>query len=177
MPTTSPGERTSWSKQHVPLDFCLFGTDVKKLPANDGDAGNAGSIPGSGRSHGIGNDNLLQYSCWKIQWTEESGSLQSMGSQSDTTEQLSTRSWNAYTCQAIGGSSVPWKKEPLPFLRILSILTNRVRSFQHLLNPLVIYPDKAPLAASWNLKENEIIRDKILKHWQILLHGSSITEP
>ena len=30
---------------------------VKNLPAN------AGSIPGSGRSPGGGNDNLLQYSC------------------------------------------------------------------------------------------------------------------
>ena len=28
-----------------------------------------------------GNDNLLQYSCWEIPWTEESGGLQSMGSQ------------------------------------------------------------------------------------------------
>ena len=148
MPTTSPGERTSWSKKHVPLDFCLFGADVKKLPANAGDAGNAGSTPGSGRSHGIGNDNLLQYSCWKIPWSGESGRLQSMGSHSDTTEQLSTHSCDEYTCQAIGGSSVPWKKEPLPFLRICATLTNRVKSFQQLLNPLVIYPDKAPLAAS-----------------------------
>ena len=33
---------------------------VKNPPANTGDAG---SIPGSGRSHGGGNGNLLQYSC------------------------------------------------------------------------------------------------------------------
>ena len=33
---------------------------VKNLPAN---AGDAGSIPGSGRSHGEGNGNPLQYSC------------------------------------------------------------------------------------------------------------------
>ena len=33
---------------------------VKNPPAN---AGGAGSIPGSGRSPGEGNDNLLQYSC------------------------------------------------------------------------------------------------------------------
>ena len=30
---------------------------------------------------GEGNDNPLQYSCWKIPWTEEPGRLQSMGSQ------------------------------------------------------------------------------------------------
>ena len=36
------------------------GTVVKNPPAN---AGDAGSIPGSGRSSGEGNDNPLQYSC------------------------------------------------------------------------------------------------------------------
>ena len=36
---------------------------VKNLPANAGDIGDVDSIPGWGRSHGVGNDNLLQYSC------------------------------------------------------------------------------------------------------------------
>ena len=36
---------------------------VKNPPANAGDAGDAGSIPGSGRSPGGGNGNPLQYSC------------------------------------------------------------------------------------------------------------------
>ena len=36
---------------------------MKNLPASTGDAGDAGLIPGSGRSPGGGNDNLLQYSC------------------------------------------------------------------------------------------------------------------
>ena len=36
------------------------GSVVKNLPAN---AGDVGSIPGSGRSVGGGNDNPLQYSC------------------------------------------------------------------------------------------------------------------
>ena len=36
---------------------------VKNLPANVGDIRDSGSIPGSGRSHGGGNGNLLQYSC------------------------------------------------------------------------------------------------------------------
>ena len=36
---------------------------VKNLPANTGDTGDAVSIPGSGRSPGEGNCNLLQYSC------------------------------------------------------------------------------------------------------------------
>ena len=36
---------------------------VKNLPANVGDAGDIGLIPGSGRSPGGGNGNPLQYSC------------------------------------------------------------------------------------------------------------------
>ena len=35
---------------------------VKNLPANAGDPGDPGSIPGLGRSPGVGNGNLLQYS-------------------------------------------------------------------------------------------------------------------
>ena len=40
----------------------------KNLPANAGDAGDLGSVPGSGRSPGVGNGNPLQY---KIPWTGE----------------------------------------------------------------------------------------------------------
>ena len=36
---------------------------AKNLPANAGDARDAGPIPGSGRSLAEGNGNLLQYSC------------------------------------------------------------------------------------------------------------------
>ena len=58
------------------------GSVVKNLPANAGDTGDMGSIPGSGRSPGEGNGNLLQYFlAWKIPWTETSGRLQPVGSQ------------------------------------------------------------------------------------------------
>ena len=49
-----------------PLDCSLGspgGASGKNLPASAGDAGEASSIPGSGRSLGEGNDNSLQYSC------------------------------------------------------------------------------------------------------------------
>ena len=36
---------------------------VKNLPANAGDARDMGLVPESGRSHGVGNGNPLQYSC------------------------------------------------------------------------------------------------------------------
>ena len=38
------------------------GTVVKSLPANAGDAGDSGSIPGLGRSSGEGNGSPFQYS-------------------------------------------------------------------------------------------------------------------
>ena len=50
----------------------------KNLPANAGDERDSGSILGSGRFPGRGHGNLLQYSCWRIPWTEEPGRLQSM---------------------------------------------------------------------------------------------------
>ena len=50
---------------------------VKNLPNN---AGDQGSIPGSGTSPGEGNGNPLQYSCLENP-IEESGGLQSMRSQ------------------------------------------------------------------------------------------------
>ena len=36
---------------------------VNKTPINAGDVGGEGSIPGSGRSPGVGNGSLLQHSC------------------------------------------------------------------------------------------------------------------
>ena len=53
------------------------GSDGKVSAYNVGDLG---LIPGSGRSSGEGNGNPLQDS-WKVPWTEEPGSLQSMGLQ------------------------------------------------------------------------------------------------
>ena len=39
------------------------GLVVKNPPADTGNAGDTGWIPGSGRSPGVGNGNLLQHSC------------------------------------------------------------------------------------------------------------------
>ena len=39
------------------------GTVLKNPPAHGGDARDAGSIPGLGRSPGVGKGNPLQYSC------------------------------------------------------------------------------------------------------------------
>ena len=51
---------------------------IKNPPTS---AGALGSIPGMGRSPGVGNGTPLQYSYWEIPWTEEPGGLQSVGLQ------------------------------------------------------------------------------------------------
>ena len=51
---------------------------VKNLPANEGDAG---LVPGSGRSPGRGNSYHSCIHAWRIPWTEDPGGLQSMGLQ------------------------------------------------------------------------------------------------
>ena len=57
---------------------------VKNPPTNAGGSRNTGSIPGSGRSPGVGNGNCSSLLASRIPWTEEPGGLQSMGLQSQT---------------------------------------------------------------------------------------------
>ena len=59
---------------------------VKNLPATARDARNLGLISGLERSHGVGNGNLLQYSCLeKFHGQKEPGGIESMGSQTRKT--------------------------------------------------------------------------------------------
>ena len=63
------------------------GTEVKYLPASARDASHTGSIPGLGRSPGVGNDNPLQYSC--LENSTDRGAWQATVhgvTESDTTE-------------------------------------------------------------------------------------------
>ena len=54
------------------------GSAVKNLSTN---AGDVGSIPGSGRSPGKGTATHSSMPAWEIPWTEGPGGLQSMGLQ------------------------------------------------------------------------------------------------
>ena len=63
------------------------GSDGKESGCN---ARDLGLIPGLRRSPGGGHGSPLQYFCLEKSHGERSGGLQSMESQSDTTEQLST---------------------------------------------------------------------------------------
>ena len=62
---------------------------MKNMPANAGDTGDAGSIPGSGRSPGEGNGSLLQYSCLENPMDRGAWQATVAKSQRDMTEQLS----------------------------------------------------------------------------------------
>ena len=62
------------------------GSDGEESAYNEGDTG---SSPGSGRSPGEGNGNLLQYPCLEIPWAEESGGYSPWGCKmSDMTEHI-----------------------------------------------------------------------------------------
>ena len=70
---------TQWASQ-----VALVG---KNLPANAGDIKDLGSISGSGRSPGVGNNHPLGILAWRIPWTEDPGGYGSWGcKESDTNE-------------------------------------------------------------------------------------------
>ena len=59
---------------------------VNNLPANAGDTGDEGSIPGLGRSPGEGNATHSGILAWEILRIEEPRGLQSMESQKSQTQ-------------------------------------------------------------------------------------------
>ena len=80
---------TNWAIREAPMSsrilvcFLLMVQWVKNShKCNAGDTWDTDLIPALGRLPGGGNDNLAQYSYWKIQWTENPGGLQSKGSES-----------------------------------------------------------------------------------------------
>ena len=67
-------------KIHLLLGF-PGGSVLKNLPANAGDVGDAGLIPGLGRSPGVRNGTHSSILAQEIPWTEEPGRRQSIGLQ------------------------------------------------------------------------------------------------
>ena len=64
------------------------GSVVKNLPANAGDAGDVGLIPGSGRSPGVGNGKPLQCTCLQNSVVRETwwATVHGVTKELDTTE-------------------------------------------------------------------------------------------
>ena len=61
--------------------YLFYGAIGKEAVCYAGDTGDVGSIPGSGRSPGGGNNNPLWYSCLGNSMDREPGRLQSVGLQ------------------------------------------------------------------------------------------------
>ena len=59
---------------------------VKTPLPNPGDAKDVGSIPGSGRSSGVGNENPLQYSCLQFHGQRSLAGYSWHGKKSDATK-------------------------------------------------------------------------------------------
>ena len=76
---------------------------IRKPPANSGDTGNMGSIPGLGRSLGEGNGYPLQYSC--LENPMDRGAWW-------TIEQVVTKSWTGMRMSNFGKSTFTWSKSP-----------------------------------------------------------------
>ena len=70
--------------KHLYLYFTVLSSAGEEYSCIAGGTGDAGSIPGSGRSPSEGNDSPLQYSCLGKFHGQEPGGLPSMGSQSRT---------------------------------------------------------------------------------------------
>ena len=73
LPSNNVGLLESWTSKAALV--------VKDPHADAGHTGDADPVLGSGRSPGGGHDNPLRILAWRILWTEETGRLQSMGSQ------------------------------------------------------------------------------------------------
>ena len=71
----------SFMNKHL-INLCCVCVFIKNLHTNAGGARDVCSVTGMGRSTGVGNSNMLQYSLLgKIPWTEKPDGLQSMGLQ------------------------------------------------------------------------------------------------
>ena len=90
---------------------------VKNLPANAGDTGDTGSIPGLGRSPGEWNGNQLQYCCLiKFHGQRSLASYSPWGRKElDTAEQLSTHTHNHhYWWSSLESSCFPSFYQDIP---------------------------------------------------------------
>ena len=92
--------------------MCIFiipsGSRSKESAYNAGDAGDLGSILGSGRSPGKRMATHSSILAWNILWTEESGGLQSMWSQKVRHSYLTTTKIIFFKISSLPPSLLLW---------------------------------------------------------------------
>ena len=85
----------------VPNTWASLWLSCKESTSKAGAIGDAGLVPGSGRSPGGGHGTHSSILAWRIPWTEEAGGLRSTGpEESDTAEatQHACMNPNAHHC-------------------------------------------------------------------------------
>ena len=120
------------------------GSGVKNLPAN---AGDAGSIPGFGRSPREGNGYSLQYSCLGNPMDREPGQLQSMGLQSRT--QLKWLSMHAQLIYNVLLTSIGQQSDSVIHMCVYADLFSCIQLFVTLWNVAC----QAPLSMGFSRQE------------------------
>ena len=122
-----------WSKRGFPGGTVLY---VKNLPAIAGDTGDTSSIPGSGRSSGVGNGNPLTYS-WKFHGQRSLvGYNPCSHKESHMTKHVRTHTHkhtHTHRCWNLGTMTSSWvclhhRHELIHFLSPLGVLTTLIRS-------------------------------------------------
>jgi len=145
------------------------GEVLKNYPASAGDSRHSGSIPGSGSFHREANGNPLQYSCWRVPWTEQPSGLHTVHGVTKSWTQLSDSTHSLCEFSSVQFSSVtqscPTLRDPmnrsipgLPVHHQLPEFTkthvHRVSDSSHLIlcRPLLLLP---PIPPSIRVFSNE----------------------
>ena len=137
---------------------------VKNLPANAGDARDMGSIPGSGRSPGVGNGNPLQFSC--LENSMDRGAwLQSMGSQrvrhSWLTNYHTTLTYLDFICKSRENWIFDVKAIVLEFPRETLLSKACISSIAFPSNDHVTSPWKLPLMEHFTFQDIPLICEQL----------------
>ena len=134
-----------------PLGF-QNGAVVKKMPAKAGDAGDQGSIPGSGRPPGGGNGNPLLYSY-----------LENPMDRGDSAQ---------FSCSVMSDSATPWTAAPQAslsitdsrsLLKLMYIKSVMPSNYLILYCPLLLLPSIFPASGSFPVSQFFTSGSKVLE--------------
>ena len=150
------------------------GLVVKNLPASAGDIRDPGSIPGWGRSSRRGHGNHSSILAWRLPRTEETGGLQTTGSQSRT--RLNWLSTHTHTLMGklytvCLGSRDTWSNSCASLTSHRTTGERKVLALLHTSSPIVLMtnpraeylPQTAERIWGWDFLPHEIIHPNITR--------------